>query len=333
MPLTLFIERSSGRRNGPGPSGCPFAIKIIQDPATGSGGFLVSADNFIRNQVSLAEYKKQPPRYQGVEIEKNTRRICLMNTFLHGLNAEIYYGDALTDDASFLEPADLILANPPFGTKAGSKRPLREDIPYPHSNKQLAFLQHIYLNLKDGGRAAVVLPDNVLSDEGVGRDIRADLMRTCNLHTILRLPSGIFSSAAVKTNVLFFTKAENIDDATKCVWVYDMRANMPNFGKTSPLTTEHFKDFEECYGSDPYGQSPRKEHDSTGRFRCFTREEISADNENLFIKWLREDETGLNEGLTDPHAIALEILQHLRSAISEIEIAAEELSEQNKIAF
>jgi len=136
--------------------------ELIQDPATGSGGFLVSADSYIRNKYSREKYKANPPKYQGVEIEKNTRRICLMNTFLHELDANIIYGDALTDDVAELAEADVIIANPPFGNKAGGQRPLRNDIPFPNANKQLAFLQHIYLGLKPGGRAAVVLPDNVL---------------------------------------------------------------------------------------------------------------------------------------------------------------------------
>lgn len=117
--------------------------EMIQDPATGSGGFLIAADRFIRSGNSKNAYSKKLPKYQGAEIEKNTRRICLMNTFLNGLDAEIIYGDALTDDAKNFEPADLILANPPFGNKAGSRRALRADIPYPNTNKQLAFLQHI----------------------------------------------------------------------------------------------------------------------------------------------------------------------------------------------
>ena len=180
--------------------------EIIQDPAAGSGGFLIAADHYIRSEHSKDTYSKNPPRYQGAEIEKNTRRICLMNTFLNGLDAQIIYGDALTDDAKVFESADLILANPPFGTKAGSRRALRADIPYPNANKQLAFLQHIYLSLKHDGRAAVILPDNALFEDGIGKSVRQDLMDRCNLHTILRLPKGIFASAGVKTNVFFFSR-------------------------------------------------------------------------------------------------------------------------------
>ncbi|CUH89860.1 Type I restriction enzyme EcoKI M protein [Phaeobacter sp. CECT 5382] len=148
----------------------------IQDPAVGSGGFLVAADRFVRSNCSAITYSKTPPKYQGTEIEKNTRRICLMNTFLNELDAEIIYGDALTDDAKGLTQADLILANPPFGSKAGSRRDAREDLPYPNANKQLLFLQHIYMSLDKNGRAAVVLPDSVLFDAGVGKLIRRDLL-------------------------------------------------------------------------------------------------------------------------------------------------------------
>lgn len=301
--------------------------ELIQDPAAGSGGFLVSADGLLRAQHPLDDYAKNPPRYQGVEIEKNTRRICLMNTFLHGLDAEVIYGDALTNDAEKLEPADLILANPPFGNKAGSKRSLREDIPYPNSNKQLAFLQHIYINLKEGGRAAVVLPDNILFEEGVGQSVRSELMQTCNLHTILRLPSGIFSSAGVKTNVLFFTKQQVEGGATKKTWFYDMRSNMPNFGKTAPLMPEHFSEFEKCFGTDPLGSAPRKDQGETGRFRCFNRKNIAKRNDNLDISWLREDLIDSDENSSSPEEIAGAIIGHLRAALVEIEAVVDELAE------
>ncbi|MDP2091838.1 MAG: N-6 DNA methylase, partial [Pseudohongiella sp.] len=170
------------------------------------------------------------------------------------------------------------LANPPFGTsKGGEASNTRDDLTYKTSNKQLAFLQHIYRNLKPGGRAAVVLPDNVLFETGVGTDVRRDLMNKCNLHTILRLPTGIFYAQGVKTNVLFFTKGSTKDkrqeeDCTKVVWVYDMRTNMSNFGKRTPFgnsdlgfTPEEFgKDphlgaFENVFGDKPDGTSKRIE--------------------------------------------------------------------------
>ncbi|SCW97664.1 N-6 DNA methylase [Pseudomonas sp. NFACC05-1] len=309
----------------------PKVGELIQDPSIGSGGFLVAADEFIRRAATKKQYKANPPKYQGVEIEKNTRRICLMNTFLHGLDAQIIYGDALTDDASALEAADLILANPPFGSKAGSKRSLRKDIPFPNCNKQLAFLQHIYLGLKEGGRSAVVLPDNILFEGGVGRAVRKNLMEVCNLHTILRLPTGIFYAAGVKTNVLFFSKTKEAERGTKDVWIYDMRASMPRFGKTSPLEQKHFEDFIINFGDDPYGKSSRKDQGINGCFRRFTREEIAKRNDNLDISWLSDDKVGAEEGLTELEDISAAILGHLRSALSEIEAVEEELAESVEV--
>lgn len=299
--------------------------ETIQDPATGSGGFLIAADRFVRSNTSKSAYSQNPPKYFGAEIEKNTRRIGLMNTFLNGLDAEIIYGDALTNDAKNLKPADLILANPPFGNKAGSRRALRADIPFPKANKQLAFLQHIYLNLKIGGRAAVVLPDNVLFEDGLGKLVRQDLMAKCNLHTLLRLPKGIFTSAGVTTNVLFFNREKKI--VTNSVWIYDLRTNMPVFGKMNQLKPEHIAEFINCFGDEPNGKSQRQDLGKAGRFRCFSREEIARREEDLDIAWLQEDDDRKSEVLERPEEIAAEISSHLRSALSEIEAVVDELTE------
>lgn len=301
--------------------------ELIQDPASGSGGFLIAADRFIRSEHSKSAYSGNSPRYQGAEIEKNTRRICLMNTFLNGLDAEIVYGDALTDDVQAFEPADLILANPPFGNKAGSKRALRVDIPFPNANKQLAFLQHVYLSLKEGGRAAVVLPDNVLFEDGVGVQVRRELMNMCNLHTILRLPNGIFASAGVRTNVLFFARGRSKKDNTRAVWFYDLRTNMPAFGKTNPLKSEHFSEFERCFGSSPLGKSMRGNIGDVERLRCLTRAEIADRAENLDFSWLRDERQDSEETAGSPEELAAAILIHLRAAVSDIEAVAEDLDE------
>ncbi len=300
--------------------------ELIQDPATGSGGFLIAADRFIRSANNSDAYNANPPKYQGAEIEKNTRRICLMNTFLNGLDADIIYGDSLTDDAESFQPADLILANPPFGNKAGSRREVRRNLPYPDTNKQLVFLQHIYLSLKDGGRAAVVLPDNVLFEDGVGNLVREDLMARCHLHTILRLPRGIFASAGVNTNVLFFTKKNTRPSGAEKIRYYDMRASMPTFGKTTPLKREHFEHFEICYGSDPHGGNGGRDQGETGRFRVFTKEELRAYGGNLDVSWLRDDSDGLHD-TSMPEELAETILSHLRSAVSELEAVVYELAE------
>ncbi|WP_421475902.1 N-6 DNA methylase [Agrobacterium tumefaciens] len=292
--------------------------ELIQDPAAGSGGFLIAADNYVRKKYSEEMYISNPPRYQGVEIEKNTRRICLMNTMLNGLDASIIYGDALTDDAKVLDNANLILANPPFGNKAGSRREARSDIPYGSANKQLVFLQHIYLNLVDGGRAAVVLPDNVLFEDGVGKAVRRDLMERCNLHTILRLPTGIFTSAGVKTNVLFFEKNSVAQKGTDGVWVYDLRTNMPTFGKTTPISAEHFEDFISVWGGGLYGVTKRKDQGSSGRFRYFSRSWIAARDDDLNITWLKDERNEL-DGSSTPGEIVAAILLGLRTATNELE--------------
>ncbi|MBG6118399.1 type I restriction enzyme M protein [Sphingobium sp. JAI105] len=294
----------------------PALGELIQDPAVGSGGFLIAADRYLRSSQPSKVYRNNPPRYQGVEIEKNTRRICLMNTFLNGLDAEIVHGDALTDDGLKLTAANLVLANPPFGSKAGSRRALRADISYRNTNKQLGFLQHIFLTLRDGGRAAVVLPDNVLFEDGVGRSVRQELMATCRLHTILRLPKGIFPGAGVKTNVLFFAKDAGL--ATDDVWFYDLRSNMPTFGKTNALLDTHFDDFERVYGNDPTGKSKREEDGEDSRWRKLSRAQIAGRSDNLNWLWLRDESGDRDDAMEDPGEILVAIIGHLRAALGEL---------------
>lgn len=303
----------------------PHSGELIQDPATGSGGFLVAANEFAKEQNTTDVFAKNPPRFSGMEIEKGTYRICLMNAFLHNLNLNLILGDALTVDAKELGTADVILANPPFGGRAGSARKQRQDLPFPTANKQLAFLQHIYLGLKPGGRAAVVLPDNVLFEDGVGRKVRQDILERCNLHTILRLPTGIFYAQGVMTNVLFFSRGKTDKANTKAVWIYDMRTGMPAFGRKQPLTLEHFADFESCFGEDEYGNSKRKDLGKNGRFRKFTRKEIAERNDNLDITWLNDD-TGSSEALsTDPSELAARISLLLKGAVEQIDLISEQL--------
>ena len=334
-----LIARSMDARSGAGQYFTPNALveiivdlvqpsrgELIQDPAVGSGGFLVAADNYIRRTTSHQEYENSPPRYQGVEIEKNTRRICLMNTFLHGLDAEIIFGDTLTDDATSLTPADVILANPPFGAKAGSHRALRADIPYPSTNKQFAFLQHIYLGLKKGGRAAVILPDNILFEEGIGKSVRQQLLELCNLHTVLRLPNGIFHGAGVKTNVLFFTKPYEMGSGTESVWYYDMRTDAPAFGRNTPLQSTHFDEFRHCFRKDPKGRSSRTDLGATGRFRCFSFHELETRAFNLDISWLAGELRESEREQVAPEDIIEAIQRHLHSALSEIDAVADELA-------
>ncbi|WP_437896420.1 N-6 DNA methylase [Sorangium sp. So ce124] len=305
----------------------PKVGELVQDPAAGTAGFLIAADRFIRADDAIYELPQHVQNFQkqkafyGVELVEDAHRLALMNLMLHGIEANLLRGDTLSSDGERLAPADVILTNPPFGTKKGGGLPSRKDFTYPTSNKQLAFLQHIYRGLKPGGRAAVVLPDNVLFEENTGAQIRADLMDKCDLHTILRLPTGIFYAQGVKTNVLFFTRGEERKDKgnTKVVWVYDSRANMPSFGKRTPLTKEHFTEFEKAFGSDPYGKSRRKDQGEEGRFRKFTREEIKGRGDNLDISWLKDESGHGADDLPEPDEIATGILEKLRIATEEME--------------
>ena len=300
--------------------------EIIQDPAAGTGGFLTHADRYIKKQTDdLFTLKTRQQNFQrkkafiGCELVPDTHRLLLMSCLLHGIDSDMILGDTMTPTGAKMPKADVILANPPFGTKRGGGKPTRDDFTYVTGNKQLAFLQHIYRGLKPGGRAGVVLPDNVLFEEGVGTKIRTDLMNKCNLHTILRLPTGIFYAQGVKTNVLFFTRGETDEANTKKVWVFDLRANMPSFGKRTPLTLEHFEDFTKAYGKKSDGTSKRTDHGEDGRFRKFTRQRIADRGDNLDISWLKDDDAADSADLPEPEVIAKMIEDKLSATLSEIQ--------------
>jgi type I restriction enzyme M protein len=306
----------------------------VQDPAVGTGGFLINADRYVKSQtddhhdLTPAKQKFQiREAFCGVELVPDVQRLCLMNAMLHGIEGDIILGDTLAATGAKLPKADVILTNPPFGTKKGGGSGDRDDITYPTSNKQLVFLQHVYRGLKPGGRAAIVLPDNVLFEEGVGQKVRADLMDKCDLHTILRLPTGIFYAQGVKTNVLFFTRGEKDKSNTKAVWFYDMRTNAPSFGKRTPFTRAHFADFEKAFGADSIGKSKRKDQGETGRFRKFTREEIAKRADNLDISWLKDDSVTDHDDLPAPDVIAAEIVAQLQTALEEMRGLQTELGE------
>ena len=315
----------------------PKAGELVQDPAAGTGGFLIAADRVIKAETDelfalpVAEQRFQRTQaFTGVELVPDTHRLALMNLMLHDLEGPLLLGDTLSPVGADLPKADVILTNPPFGTKKGGGRPTRDDFTFPTSNKQLAFLQHIYRGLKPGGRAAVVLPDNVLFEENTGTRIRQDLMEKCDLHTLLRLPTGIFYAQGVKTNVLFLRKGRSDQGNTSKVWIYDLRTNMPKFGKRTPFTREHFKDFEACYGADPLGKSPRQDQGESGRWRAFTREEIRARGDNLDITWLKDESVESAEELPEPEEIAAEIMGHLQNAMEEMEGLMELLEAPNE---
>ncbi len=304
----------------------PKAGERVQDPAAGTGGFLIEADKYIKAQTDeLSTLPQQMFVFQrekafyGVELVQDAHRLAMMNLMLHDIHGQIEMGDTLSSLGERLPKADVILTNPPFGTKKGGGMPTRGDFTFDTSNKQLAFLQHIYRGLKPNGRAAVVLPDNVLFEDHTGREIRADLMDKCDLHTILRLPTGIFYAQGVKTNVLFFTRGRTDKNQTQNVWVYDLRTNMPSFGKRTPFTREHLTPFEAAFGADPFGKSPRKDTGESGRFRCFTRKQIEERQDNLDISWLKDDSLDHADDLPEPDEIAAEILALLQTAQDEME--------------
>jgi type I restriction enzyme M protein len=319
----------------------PTLDDIIQDPAAGTGGFLISANRYIREHSDPDSWTKaQQKKYRrntfyGMEHVQDAHRLALMNLMLHGIDSQeggagIQYGDTLGEDGAALgaRGATLILTNPPFGTKKGGGLPTRTDFTYPTSNKQLCFLQHIYRSLKPGGRAAVVLPDNVLFEGNTGAEIRHDLMEKCNLHTILRLPTGIFYAQGVKTNVLFFTRGTADKASTKAVWVYDLRANMPQFGKRASLTRAHFSEFEESFGIDPLATAKRKDLGESGRFRKFTRKWVADRSDNLDITWLKDTMDENDDDLPEPSVLAYEALSEMEAAMDELRGLLVELGEE-----
>lgn len=327
---------------------------VIVDPTAGTGGFLISAHHYLKqhNDIEALEpdaYDKyQHKTFYGMELVPDTRRLAMMNLMLHDLAVDddssgILYGDTLSNEGKALPPASLILANPPFGTKQGGGVPTRDDLITYTSNKQLAFLHLMYLRmLKPGGRAAVVLPDNVLFEGSTGQTIRKELMEKCNLHTILRLPTGIFYAAGVKTNVLFFSKPNDVKQdkgQTKNVWVYDMRSNMPQFGKRTVLTQAHFDEFYQAVGSDLTQVDEAARHSfiknhqhgseigniDTCRLRCFSREEIAKKDDALDLAWIRDDKAEDSTNLPEPDVLINEALEEMAGAMHELQAILVEL--------
>jgi type I restriction enzyme M protein len=330
----------------------PQPREIIQDPAAGTAGFLIEADKYIKSQTNdLDDLDDNGQEFQmnsafvGLELVPETRRLALMNCLLHDIEGKadvggaIRLGNSLGNDGENLPKADVILTNPPFGSAASTN--ITRTFVYPTSNKQLCFMQHIYNSLEPGGRAAVVLPDNVLFEAGVGTSIRRDLMDKCNLHTILRLPTGIFYAAGVKTNVLFFqkgtpTKPEQDKGCTAETWIYDLRTNLQTFGKRSPFTGKYLESFEQAYGDDANGQSPREEgvynilgctteadtqaeeKIENARWRKFTREFIKDKGDSLDITWLRDNSITDAANLPTPEVLATEAMTELTEALREM---------------
>ncbi|WP_448564117.1 N-6 DNA methylase [Thalassotalea ganghwensis] len=340
----------------------PQPREIVQDPAAGTAGFLIEADRYVKSITNnLFDLDDDDQEFQmtkafvGLELVPGTRRLALMNCLLHDIEGDenegaIREGNTLGAAGEHLPKADVILTNPPFG--AGSSTNITRTFVYPTSNKQLCFMQHIVEALKPGGRAAVVIPDNVLFEGGRGTEIRRDLMDKCNLHTILRLPTGIFYAAGVKTNVLFFQKGapNNPTQDKGCTtqtWVYDLRTNMQTFGKRNSFSEKYLESFVNAYGDDANGQSERTEGvyhilgctadvadeektDSperieSARWRKFSRDYIRDKGDSLDITWLKDNTIYDAANLPEPEVLATEAMTELTEALREMNQLMHEL--------
>ncbi|MBS1862144.1 MAG: N-6 DNA methylase [Actinobacteria bacterium] len=284
----------------------PADKEILLDPACGTGGFLVSA------AASPEVGARIIINHIGVELVPDVARLALMNLAVHGLEGDVLVGDSLYDSRLDIPPADLILSNPPFGTRGMPEMRFSTRVPIPTRNKQLAFLQLIVNQLRPGGRAAVVLPDNVLFEGGVAEAVRTQLVDACYLHTILRLPAGLFYATGVRTNVLFFTRRPtgSIPSQTERLWIFDARTAMPTFGKRQRLTRNTFEEFEDAFGDDPYGLAQRADQGPGGRFRSFSLADLRAEGLNLDVTWLAE-----KSGTLSSHRLASEMEVSLSSAL------------------
>ena len=300
------------------------------DPACGTFGFMIAADAYVKAHTddlfaldSEQQAFQKKEAFTGGELVHETHRLALMNAMLHDIEGKIYLCDTLSNQGKQMNGFDVVLTNPPFGTKKGGERANRDDFTFQTSNKQLNFLQHIYRSLKADGkaRAAVVLPDNVLFADGEGERIRKDLMDKCNLHTVLRLPTGIFYAQGVKTNVLFFTRGTTDKENTKEVWFYDLRTNMPSFGKTNPLKAEHFDGFKTAYTADD------RHTVSDERWSCYTYEQIAEEGKNhsLDLGLIRDDSVLDYNDLPDPIESGEECIAQLEEAVDLLMSVVKEL--------
>ena len=304
------------------------------DPACGTFGFMIAAHQYVSEQTDefydldadTADFERTEA-FTGMELVHDTHRLALMNAMLHNMEGTITLGDTLSNLGKSMRGYDVVLTNPPFGTKKGGERAIRDDFTYTTSNKQLNFLQHIYRSLNADGkaRAAVVLPDNVLFADGEGEKIRIDLMDKCNLHTVLRLPTGIFYAQGVKTNVLFFTRGRTDKGNTQEVWFYDLRTNMPSFGKTNPLKTEHFADFEAAF------EAADRRAVQDERWSVFTREQIAQKGNSLDLGLIRDDSVVDYDDLPDPIESGEEAIVQLEEAVDLLQSVVNELKALSEV--
>jgi len=310
------------------------------DPACGTGGFFLTAHEYITGNFKLDKKQKKFLRggtFKGWEIVDSAARLCAMNLFLHGIGAEespIVVADSLIADPG--ERFDLVLTNPPFGKKSSvtitneqgkaEKEGLnyeRDDFWTTTSNKQVNFLQHVKTMLKINGRAAVVVPDNVLFEGGAGETVRKKLLHECDVHTLLRLPTGIFYAQGVKANVLFFDRrAAGEKASTDKLWIYDLRTNKHFTLKTNPLKYEDLGDFIKCYN--PENRHKRRKSE---RFQAYAYKDLIArDKTSLDIFWLKDESLEDAENLPEPDIIAQEIVENLEAALEQFREIEESLS-------
>ena len=328
--------------------------EVICDPACGTGGFLLAAHDWIASQhPRMSREQKEHLRLQairGVELVPDVTRLCAMNLMLHGVGPDA--DDEApppieTRDALGSEPGEhyrLVLTNPPFGKKSSvlivgeggetSRESLtisRNDFWATTSNKQLNFVQHVRSLLEIGGRAAVVVPDNVLFEGGAGEVIRRRLLQSCDVHTLLRLPTGIFYAQGVKANVLFFERKPASETPwTKRLWIYDLRTNLHFTLKTKPLVRADLDEFVACFkpGDRPSRAETWSEANPTGRWRTYDYEQVAArDKWSLDIFWLRDESLEASENLPEPDVIASEIADDLRAALAQFEEVAADLAD------
>jgi len=317
----------------------PEPEQTICDPACGTGGFLLAAHDYISKNYPLDKEQKKFLKFRtfkGKDIVDGVARLCVMNLFLHGIGGDespIEVGDSLISDPG--ERFDIVLTNPPFGKKSsitivnGEGKSDRETLVYERqdfwattSNKQLNFLQHVKTITKINGKVSIVVPDNVLFEGGAGETVRKKLLAECDVHTLLRLPTGVFYAQGVKANVLFFErKPASKKPWTDKLWIYDLRTNMHFTLKTNPLRYDDLKDFIKCYN--PENRMDRKE---TERFKAFTYDElIQRDKVSLDIFWLKDESLEDSENLPSPDIIASEIAENLESALEQFSSIYEDL--------
>lgn len=317
----------------------PQPMSSICDPACGTGGFLLAAHDFISKNYSLDKDQKQFLKFntfKGWDIVDNVARLCVMNLYLHGIGGEespIVPGDALASDPG--DRFDMVLTNPPFGKKSsitivnGEGKADKESLIYERpdfwattSNKQLIFVQHVKTLLKMNGKAAVVVPDNVLFEGGAGETVRRKLLHECDVHTLLRLPTGIFYAQGVKANVLFFDRKPASERPwTEAVWIYDLRTNMHFTLKTNTMKYEDLKDFIACYN--PENRHERRESE---RFKRFSFDELmQRDKVSLDIFWLKDESLEDSENLPAPEVLGRDIVENLEVALEQFTSITEEL--------